>query len=116
MEHDDAADDWPLWLSPLQCVVCSTTDDIAAYAEEVCTRARELGLKVTTDVRNENIRDKVREHISAKVPVVFVVGHRERDERTVILHPLGSSDSRTYPLDEALALLVAEAHPPDLER
>ena len=64
--------------------------------------------------RNEKINYKVREHSVKKVPHLLVVGKREAEEGTVALRTLGEQQQRVLPLDEAIALLTAEATPPDL--
>ena len=106
----------PLWLSPLQVVVATITQEADAYAYEVIAAARTAGLRVEADIRNEKINYKVREHSLAKVPVLLVVGRREGEERTVSVRRLGSQASTTMGLQEALALLAAEATAPDLLR
>src|SRR5256884_9263959 len=67
----------PLWLSPLQAVVATITDDAGAYARDVTAAARRAGLRVEADLRNEKINYKVREHSLAKVPVLLVVCRKE---------------------------------------
>ena len=67
----------PLWLSPLQAVVATITSDADDYAREVVAAARRAGLRVETDLRNEKINYKVREHSLAKVPALLVVGKKE---------------------------------------
>jgi threonyl-tRNA synthetase len=106
----------PLWLSPLQIVVATITNDADDYAYDVLTEARKLGLRVEPDVRNEKITYKVREHSLAKVPVLMVVGKKEAAERTVSLRRLGSQDQVSMPLEAALKALAEEATPPDLKR
>jgi threonyl-tRNA synthetase len=105
----------PLWLSPLQIVVCTITQDADEYALEVATEARELGLAVDLDLRNEKITYKVREHSLAKVPVLLVVGKKEAAERTVSIRRLGSQAQNSATLADALAALAAEATPPDVK-
>jgi threonyl-tRNA synthetase len=106
----------PLWLAPLQIVVCTITGDADPYAQEVAAAARKLGLRVEIDMRNEKITYKVREHSLAKVPVLWVVGRREATERTLSQRRLGSPDQVSLPLSEALAALTREAEPPDMRR
>jgi threonyl-tRNA synthetase len=106
----------PLWLSPLQIVVCTITQDADDYAFEVAAKARKLGLNVEADLRNEKITYKVREHSLAKVPVLLVVGKKEAAERTVSIRRLGSQAQASATLDEALAALVEEATPPDVKK
>ncbi|HZZ36134.1 MAG TPA: His/Gly/Thr/Pro-type tRNA ligase C-terminal domain-containing protein, partial [Caulobacteraceae bacterium] len=64
--------------------------------------------------RNEKVGYKVREHSLAKVPVIAVVGRREAEEGKVALRRLGSDAQTVVSLDEAIAMLTAEATPPDL--
>ncbi|MGD9544484.1 MAG: threonine--tRNA ligase [Methylocystis sp.] len=104
----------PLWLSPLQIVVCTITQDADDYAYEVAAAARKLGLAVEVDARNEKITYKVREHSLAKVPVLLVAGKKEAAERTISMRRLGSQAQTQLPLDEALKLLADEATPPDM--
>jgi threonyl-tRNA synthetase len=105
---------FPLWLAPLQAVVCTITSDADEYAREVLAAARAAGLRVEADLRNEKITYKVREHSLAKVPVILVVGKREAAERTVNMRRLGSQEQQPLALDEALSRLAGEAIPPDL--
>jgi threonyl-tRNA synthetase len=106
----------PLWLSPLQAVVATITDDADAYAREVVAAAQRLGLRVEADLRNEKINYKVREHSLAKVPALLVVGRKESAERTVSIRRLGKEGQTVLPLEAALKALVDEAVPPDVRR
>jgi len=106
----------PLWLSPLQAVVATITDDADAYAREVVAAAQRLGLRVEGDLRNEKINYKVREHSLAKVPALLVVGRKEAAERTVSIRRLGREGQSVLPLDVALKALVDEAVAPDVRR
>jgi threonyl-tRNA synthetase len=105
----------PLWLAPLQIVVCTITQEADDYAMEIVARARKRGLRVEGDLRNEKISYKVREHSLAKVPALVVVGRKEAAERTVSIRRLGSSEQREANLADALAALVEEAIPPDVK-
>ncbi|RNJ50803.1 threonine--tRNA ligase [Methylocystis hirsuta] len=104
----------PLWLSPLQIVVCTITQDADDYAYEVAAAARKLGLAVEVDARNEKITYKVREHSLAKVPVLLVAGKKEAAERTISMRRLGSQAQTQLSLEEALKRLAEEATPPDM--
>jgi len=106
----------PLWLSPLQIVVATITKEADDYAYDVLATARKMGLRAETDIRNEKITYKVREHSLAKVPVLMVVGKKEAMERTVSIRRLGSQDQVSMPLDQALQLLADEATAPDVKR
>jgi threonyl-tRNA synthetase len=107
---------FPLWLAPVQVVVATITSDADSYAMEVVKAAERAGLRVQSDLRNEKITYKVREHSLAKVPVLLVLGKKEAAERTVSIRRLGSPDQTSMTLDEALQALVSEAITPDLKR
>jgi threonyl-tRNA synthetase len=106
----------PLWLAPVQVMVCTIVSDADAYAGEVLAALRKTGLRADADLRNEKINYKVREHSLAKVPVLLVVGKREAEERTVSLRRLGSDRQEVMPLSTAFERLADEAVPPDLKR
>ncbi len=103
----------PLWLAPTQVAVATIVSDADAYAAEVAGMLRARGLQVELDRRNEKINYKVREHSLAKTPVMVVVGKREAEERTVSVRRLGRPDQETLTLTDALAVIAAEAAPPD---
>jgi threonyl-tRNA synthetase len=106
----------PLWLSPVQAVVATITSDADEYAAEVTRAALAAGLRVESDLRNEKINYKVREHSLAKVPALLVVGRKEAAERLVSIRRLGKEGQQVMPLDAALKALVDEATPPDVKR
>jgi len=107
---------FPLWLAPTQVVVATITSDADAYAEEAAEALRAAGLRVETDLRNEKINYKIREHSLAKAPVIAVVGRKEAENRELALRRLGTDRQSLVSLDEAARLLQAEATPPDLAR
>ncbi|KAA9367922.1 threonine--tRNA ligase [Ochrobactrum quorumnocens] len=106
----------PLWFAPIQVVVATITSEADGYAAEVAAKLKAAGLQVITDVRNEKINYKVREHSLQKVPVILVCGMREAEEKTVNMRRLGSQAQVSMTLDEAIAQLSEEATPPDLVR
>lgn len=114
IEHH--AGHFPLWLSPVQALVATIVSDADAYAGEVAAALAAAGLRVETDLRNEKINYKVREHSLKKVPVMLVVGKREAEERKVSIRRLGSQASEAMMLDQAAAMLADEAIPPDVKR
>src|ERR1700761_6201726 len=105
---------FPLWLAPVQVVVATIVSDADAYAQEAAVMFAKAGMQVTTDLTNQKINAKVREHSLALVPVLAVVGRKEAENRTVALRRLGSQAQEIIPLEEAVARLAAEATPPDL--
>ena len=106
----------PLWLAPSQIVVCTITSDADEAALRFADSAKKRGLRVETDLRNEKINYKVREHSLAKIPVLIALGRREANENTVSLRRLGSSAQVTMGVEEALEALVKETIPPDLRQ
>lgn len=104
---------FPLWLAPVQAVVATIVSDADAYAGDVAALLRKSGLRIETDLRNEKINYKVREHSAAKIPVMLVVGRREAEERSVAIRRLGSNEQSVVALEQALALLVKDARPFD---
>jgi threonyl-tRNA synthetase len=105
---------FPLWLAPVQVVVATITSDADDYAREVVATLRAQGLRVETDLRNEKINYKVREHSLAKVPVIAVVGRREAELGQVALRRLGSDRQEVLGLEAAANGLALEASPPDV--
>jgi len=105
---------FPSWLAPVQAVVATIVSDADGYAEAVAEKLAAAGLRVETDLRNEKINYKVREHSLAKVPHLLVVGMREAEEGKVAIRTLGSDGQRIMTLDEAIAMLTAEATAPDM--
>ncbi|TPW31245.1 threonine--tRNA ligase [Pararhizobium mangrovi] len=113
---EDFAGHMPLWFAPMQVVVATITSEADDYARDVAKRLKTAGLHVETDLRNEKINYKVREHSVTKVPVILVCGKREAEEHTVNMRRLGSREQVSFPLDEAVEALRVEATPPDLKR
>ncbi len=107
---------FPMWLAPVQAVVATIVSDADGYANEVAAKLAAAGLRVETDLRNEKINYKVREHSLAKVPHLLVVGKREAEEGKVAIRTLGQEGQRILTVDEALAMLLEEATPPDLRK
>ena len=104
----------PVWLAPVQAVVATIVSDADTYAGEVVEKLKAAGIRVESDLRNEKINYKVREHSHAKVPHLLVVGKREAEEGTVAIRTLGEERQKFVSLDEAIALLKTESTPPDL--
>ncbi len=104
----------PVWLAPVQAVVATIVSDADDYAADVVAQLKAAGIRVESDLRNEKINYKVREHSLAKVPHLLVVGKREAEEGTVAIRTLGEERQRLMPLAEAITMLKGEATPPDL--
>lgn len=106
LEHH--AGNLPLWLAPVQVKVLTITSDADDYATEIQIALRAAGLRAETDLRNEKISYKVREHSVAKVPVQFAVGQREIENRSVAIRRIGSRKQEVMLLDDAISALQSE--------
>ncbi len=104
----------PLWLSPEQVVVCPIVNEFDAYAEEVAAELNKAGLKAKTDLRNEKITYKIREHSLAKIPVIAVVGAKEKENGTVTIRRLGTEKQEILKLEDFIGNLLEEAQMPHL--
>ncbi len=105
---------FPLWLAPVQVVVAPITSDANDYALTVVKALKAAGLRVESDLRNEKINYKIREHSLAKVPVIAVVGRKEAETGEVALRILGSDGQTILSIEDAVKRLSADATPPDL--
>ncbi len=106
---------FPLWLAPVQVVVAPIVSDANDYAQEVATALRAAGVEVRTDLRNEKINAKIREHSLQHVPVILVVGRKEAEARTVAMRRLGGEAQEILDMATAVTNLAQEALPPDLK-
>ena len=105
---------FPLWLSPIQIVIATITSGADDYAEAAAETLRAAGLRVETDLRNEKINYKIREHSAdRKIPVIAVVGMKEAEEGKLALRRLGSRDQEIVTLEDAVKMLSNEALAPD---
>ena len=98
----------PFWLSPEQVAVATITSDVDSYAIEVTEALKQAGVRAISDLRNEKINYKIREHSLAKIPVILALGKREMTESTVSIRRLGSQEQTILPLAQAIAGLRAE--------
>ena len=101
----------PFWLAPVQVMVAPIVSDADAYAEEVGAALQAAGLRMDTDLRNEKINYKIREHSLQKIPVLAIVGRKEAEEKTVTLRRFGTEQQQTLPLAEAIEMLREQNHP-----
>ena len=103
IEHYEG--EFPLWLAPQQAIVAPITDKQGAYAQQVAADLKEAGFRVGTDLRNEKIGFKIREHELAKVPLVLVVGDKEMTSGTVAVRGRHGSDLGSLNLAELMQLM-----------
>jgi len=96
----------PLWLSPVQAVVMNITDRQAAYVGGVTKALRDKGFRIDSDLRNEKIGFKIREHTLQRVPYLLVVGDREVEQRTLAVRDRKGQDLGSLGLDGFIELLT----------
>jgi threonyl-tRNA synthetase len=109
IEHHAGA--MPVWLAPVQAVVLTITDRHRDYAVDVAARLRDAGLRVATDLRNEKITYKIREHSLQKLPYQLIVGDKEQEASTVAVRTRGGEDLGSMPIGSLLARLQQESRP-----
>ncbi len=107
------AGNFPTWLAPVQAVVLPITDAQETYAEEVRSALEKLDIRVKLDASNEKVNARIRDHELKKVPVMLVVGEKEREARSVAIRRHGKGNVGTVSLEEALATLQAECAIPE---
>ncbi len=109
---ENYAGKFPLWLAPVQAVVCPITNDQDDYAQSVADALAKAGLRVETDLSANKINYKVREHSHRKVPFILAVGGRDVENGTVAIRRLGAEQQETLALDAAIATLKDETSAP----
>jgi threonyl-tRNA synthetase len=98
----------PTWLAPVQAVVLNITDAQAEYAAEIAKTLSKQGVRVATDLRNEKITYKIREHSMQKVPFILVVGDKERASGAVAVRARGNLDLGVMPVEAFLQKITGD--------
>ena len=98
----------PFWLAPQQVVVASIVSEVNDYAIEVKELLKGCGIRAETDLRNEKISYKVRDHSSKKVPMILAIGKNEKSDKTVSIRRIGSTDTEVLDLKTAVKLINSE--------
>ncbi|UVA77664.1 threonine--tRNA ligase [Pandoraea commovens] len=106
IEHHAGA--LPVWLAPEQVIVMNVSEKTADYAQEVTKKLKEQGLRARSDLRNEKISYKIREHSLQKVPYLVVVGDKEQEGNTVAVRARGGVDLGVMPVDALIERLAQE--------
>ena len=106
----------PFWLAPRQVVVASIVTDANEYCTEIVDALKLVGIRAESDLRNEKISYKVREHSVAKVPTILAIGNREVEERTITVRTLGEKQTKTINFDQVILELQKEGIPPDMRQ
>ena len=113
IEHCAGA--FPFWLAPVQIVVAPISSEQDDYVKEIAHKLFVAGIRVETDLRNEKISYKVREHSLKKVPIILVVGAKEKAEGTVTIRRLGNNSQETVKFDDALRQFKRDSRFPSVE-
>ena len=97
---ENYAGKFPLWLSPVQMVVATITNDSDEYAKEVFDFLKKNGFRVEADLHSQKISHKIREHSLKKVPYILAIGKKEASEKTVSVRKLGEEEQKVMKLEE----------------
>jgi threonyl-tRNA synthetase len=89
----------PVWLAPTQAIVLNISENSAEYAQKIQQMLKKQGFRVESDLRNEKITYKIREHALQKLPYLLVVGDKERESNTVAVRARGGIDLGVMPVD-----------------
>ncbi|MDR0934082.1 MAG: threonine--tRNA ligase [Burkholderiaceae bacterium] len=98
----------PLWLSPVQAMVLNISERQADYAAQVTGLLKKAGLRAETDLRNEKITYKIRDHATSRIPYLLVVGDKEKQDNTVSVRARGNADLGVMPVEALAERLVSE--------
>ena len=102
----------PLWLTPTQVVIASVVSGANDYAKEIYKNLISKNIRVKLDIRNEKINYKIREHSLKKIPIIYAVGLREVENKTVTVRKLGSNKTTTTSLLEEIEGLIPNCEIP----
>tara|TARA_E500000178_G_scaffold4034_1_gene4203 strand:+ start:43 stop:1986 length:1944 start_codon:yes stop_codon:yes gene_type:complete len=103
---------FPLWLAPIQVVICTITSEADGYAKSLRKSLNNANIRVQLDTRNEQISYKIREHSELKRPIIIALGKNEVANKTVSIRRLGSTNTESQNTIDFLASLVEEAKSP----
>jgi threonyl-tRNA synthetase len=98
----------PVWLSPIQAMVLNISDGQAEYVAEVVAELKKNGFRVESDLRNEKITYKIREHSLQKMPYLLVAGEREMQSKQVAVRTRKGEDLGSMPLQVFIERLQGE--------
>jgi len=98
----------PAWLAPVQVAVLNITDSQSDYAKNVANMLKNQGLRVESDLRNEKITYKIREHALQKLPFILVVGDKEMSQGTVSVRARGNQDLGTMAVQDCIERIRAQ--------
>ena len=106
---------FPAWLAPTQAVVMNITDSQSEYVQKVAKQLSDAGLRVKTDLRNEKVGFKIREHTLRRVPYMLVCGDKEIETGKVAVRTRKGQDLGTFTVEEFLDILKKQVRNRDLK-
>lgn len=112
---EEHAYELPLWLAPIQVVICNISDRHAEKSLEIAKKLKKMDIRVKTDLRNEKIGYKIREHTMARVPYLFVMGDQELENDTVSVRSLNGDTESGLTLETFISSVEALLSPPAVE-
>ena len=104
----------PLWLAPIQVVICSITDIVNEYVMKIKEDLDKVDVRNDIDLRNEKIGYKIREHSNNATPIIIVIGDKEQEKNTVAVRYLGSKNQESLDLNTFIENIKRQCSPPDL--
>jgi threonyl-tRNA synthetase len=105
----------PLWLAPVQVVLCSIVDSTNNYIYSIQKELNKVGIRNEIDLRNEKIGYKIREHSNKAIPIIVVIGKKEEEKSNVAVRYLGSNNQEILGVNQFIEGLVKKCLPPDLK-
>ena len=102
----------PLWLCPVKAVIATVTEKCNDYAKNVFDLLNNNNIKTEIDLRNEKIGYKVREHSHSKIPIIIIIGEKEKSEKAVAIRKLGSKSIDTFPLEDFIKITKSQIERP----
>lgn len=113
IEH--CAGHFPFWLAPVQVMVMPITSEQDEYVKQIVHKLQVAGIRAESDLRNEKIGYKIREHSLKKIPVLLVVGKKEQADQTVTIRQLGSEKQEVKPLADVIKQFKFDSRFPSVE-
>ncbi|MDC1194581.1 threonine--tRNA ligase [Pseudomonadota bacterium] len=104
----------PLWLAPVQVIICSITDNSNNYIIKIKQDLDKVGVRNEIDLRNEKIGYKIREHSNNATPIILVIGDKEQEAKSVAVRYLGSKNQENLMLESFIKNIKRKCLPPDL--
>ena len=105
----------PLWLAPVQVIICSITDNSNNYIIKIKQDLDKVGVRNEIDLRNEKIGYKIREHSNNATPIILVIGDKEQETKSVAVRYLGSKNQENLVLESFVENIKRKCLPPDLK-